>query len=336
MLWYNKKNYFFFPTIIHLFSFLLSISIIWVFSGLLVDAVDRVSKRFNKSGFTVAFFVLGFMTSISELSVMVNSTLNGTPQVSAGNLPGASLLLLLLIVPMLAVFANGIQLQTVLKKQQLALALGVVALPVLCLADGVVTSIEGIFCLGAYGVLLYFIRKIKQDDVPAVLQGVEYELLHKKHAHMKDMSIIIGGALAIFLSGHVLVDEVVYFSESLGVPSSIIALLVLSIGTNIPEIVIAIRSLRKHHADIAFGDYMGSSVANTLIFGMLSIFNGVFRVESSEFITTALFTIVGFSLLFLLSQSGKCLSRKEGIGLLGVYALFVLSQAGLFVYFFIK
>lgn len=298
-----------------------------------MDAVDRVSKRLNKSGFTVAFFVLGFMTSISELSVMVNSTLNNTPQVSAGNLPGASLVLLVLIVPLLAVLGNGIQLQTVLKKQQLALALGVVALPVLCLADGVVTRIEGVFCLAAYGVLLYFIRKIKQDAVPEVLQNIEYELVHKKHAHFKDISIILGGALAIFLSGHVLVEEVVYFSGYLGVPSSIIALLILSIGTNIPEIVIAVRSLRKHHADIAFGDYMGSSVANTLIFGVLSIFNGAFHVESSEFITTALFTILSFSLLFLFAQSGQCLSRKEGFGLLGVYALFVLSQAGLLVYF---
>ncbi|MFN7160740.1 MAG: sodium:calcium antiporter [Candidatus Gracilibacteria bacterium] len=172
--------------------------------------------------------------------------------------------------------------------------------------------------------------------MPEVLQDIEYELVHKKHAHFKDIGIIIGGALAIFLSGHILVEEVVYFSEYFGVPSSIIALLVLSIGTNIPEIVIAVRSMRKHRADIAFGDYMGSSVANTLLFGALSLLNGTFIVESSEFITTALFTILSFSLLFLFAQSAQCLSRKEGFGLLGIYALFVLSQAGLFIYFIVQ
>lgn len=312
---------------LHFIYFLVSACVIWFFSGLLVDSVDHVAKRFHKSGFTVAFFVLGFMTSISELSVMVNSTLNGSPQVSAGNLPGASLVILLLIVPLLAILGNGVQLINSLQKHHFAMTLAIIALPALFLADGNVSILEGIFCILMYGILLYFIKSAKTGDIPELVEEVEKELLQKKHATQRDILIIIGGALAIFLAGHVLVEESVYLSSAFSIPSSIVGLLVLSIGTNVPEIVIALRSFRKNHLDIAFGDYMGSAVTNTLIFGLLSITNGNFSVEPTEFQFTFLFMLVSFCMLFFFAKSQNKLSRKEGSIILGLYVLFILIQS---------
>jgi len=110
----------------HIILFLTSIGIVWFFSGLIVDAIDRMAARFHKSSFTVAFFVLGFLTSISEFSVMVNSTLAGAPQISAGNLSGASFIILLFIIPLLAIIGNGIQVKNTLPKKHLALVLAVI------------------------------------------------------------------------------------------------------------------------------------------------------------------------------------------------------------------
>ncbi len=313
--------------LIHLLYFCASACVIWFFSGLVVDSVDRVAKRFNKSGFTVAFFVLGFMTSISVLSVMVNSTLNGTPQVSAGNLPGASLVLLLFIVPLLAILGNGLQLTHSLQKHHFAMALMMVILPSLFLADGTVDIFEGIFCILMYLVLVYFIRKAKVKDVPEILEEVEKELLQKKNTTPKDIATIACGALAIFLAGHTLVEESVSISNMFGIPSSIIGLLILSIGTNVPEIVIAVRSYKKQHLDIAFGDYMGSAVSNTLIFGLLSVTNGRFTVEAKEFQYTFFFMLISFCLLFYFSRTHNKLSRTEGYIILGMYVLFVIVQS---------
>jgi len=313
--------------LLHFLYFAVSACVIWFFSGLLVDSVDRVAKRFHKSGFTVAFFVLGFMTSISELSVMVNSTLNGAPQVSAGNLPGASLVILLLIVPLLAILGNGVQLINSFQKHHFAITLAIIALPALFLADGVVSIFEGIFCVLMYLILVYFIRSAKTGDVPELVEEVEKELLQKKHATRKDILTIVGGALAIFLAGHILVEESVYLSVAFSIPSSIIGLLILSIGTNVPEIVIAVRSFKKNHLDIAFGDYMGSAVTNTLIFGVLSIMNGNFSVEATEFQYTFFFMLISFTILFLFAKSQNKLTRKEGSIILGLYVLFVLIQS---------
>lgn len=311
---------------VNLLFFLLSIAVIWFFSGLLIDAVDRTAKRFNKSGFTVAFFVLGFMTSISEVSVMVNSTINQTPQVSAGNLTGATVVLLMFIIPLLAVIGNGLKLNNRLVHSHLALALVVIALPAFFLSDGLVTPLEGGFSLMGYMLLLYFIRKTKPETVPKVIEEVEKELILKNHPNIRDGMIILGGALAVFLAGHVLVDETVYFAELFQIPSSVIGLLILGLGTNLPEIIVAIRSVRKHHPEIAFGDYMGSALGNTIIFGFLAMVNGYFVVEPHEFLIALLFMAVAFPCLFFFARSQWKLTRVEGSILLGMYVLFLVVQ----------
>lgn len=311
--------------LLHLAYFLLSASVIWFFSGLLVDSVDRVAKRFHKNGFTVAFFVLGLMTSISEISVMVNSSLNQTPQVSAGNLSGASMVILFLIVPLLAIMNKGIGLSGSIRRPTLALSLVAIVLPALAMADGRVELYEGLLALASYLALLYFVRQVP-PTVSDVTTMVSEELTQHKHATLRDSMIILGGALAIFLAGHSLVEESVYFAQILGIPPSIVGLLLLSVGTNVPELVIAVRSIRKQHADIAFGDYMGSAVANTLIFGCLALISGPFAVEASEFGLSSGIMLVGLPLLYWFASSGFTLSRKEGSILLVVYICFVLAQ----------
>ncbi|MDD5470069.1 MAG: hypothetical protein PHO92_04715, partial [Candidatus Peribacteraceae bacterium] len=86
-------------TFLHLCLLFLAAAVIWLLSGMLINATDRVARRYKRPGFAVAFFVLGFLTSIGEMSVAFNSTMQGVPQVSAGNLIGGSIVMFFLIIP---------------------------------------------------------------------------------------------------------------------------------------------------------------------------------------------------------------------------------------------
>jgi len=310
----------------HLLLFLFSSAVIWFFSGLLIDSVDRVAKRINQTGFTVAFFVLGFLTSISEISVAVNSSLEHQPQISAGNLVGASLVILMLIVPLLAIANNGISLKHTISRKNMALALGVIMLPPLFVMDGVVSRAEGIIILMFYSILIFSIRK--KNSILQTIELVDEDLLNKKHTNKTDAVKILLGAMFIFGAGHILVSEGIFFSSLLGAPSSLIGLVALSIGTNVPEIVIAVRSILKNHAEIAFGDYLGSAVANTPIFGLLALFNGKFSVEPNEFLITCLLMGLGLVLFYIYAGSKNTISKKEGFVLLYVYIIFFIIQTG--------
>ena len=309
--------------VVHISTFLISAAVIWFFAGLLIGAVDRIAKRFHKNDFTVAFFVLGFLTSISEISVAVNSGLNNVPQVSVGNLVGASFVLLLFVVPIIAIAGNGVELKNTLSRRNLLYALGLVLLPALLIIDGDATRQDGLIILAAYITLLYLIRVEKGPLKDA--REVKDELLDKKRTAWDAAKIIVGAAL-IFLAGHFLVEETVFFANLLSVPSSLIGLILLSIGTNIPEIAIGFKAILKKHKDVALGDYLGSAVTNVPIFGILAITNGPFRMEASEFVVATILMVAGLATFYIFAGSKKQISRREGTILLVFYAVFLAVQ----------
>lgn len=302
--------------------FLLSLSVLWFFAGMLLNSVGRLAGRLCTSGFGTAFFVLGALTSVSEISVAINAGVGGVPGVSAGNLAGASFVIILLIIPFLAVAGNGMSIKGLVSKETLVFTLLVILLPVLLLADGRVTMLEGGFAILAYLALAYSIRNRpegKESNVCEMTEGGRRELY-------LDIAKILVGAAAVFIASHFLVAESVAVATYLSVPASLLGLLLLSIGTNIPEIVIAIRAVLEKQKDIAFGDYLGSAAANVPIFGALALFTGGFMVESSQFVGTALLMFAGFVLFYIFARTKAELSRREGTILLLFYAGFVLVQ----------
>ncbi|MDD3897310.1 MAG: sodium:calcium antiporter [Candidatus Peribacteraceae bacterium] len=316
-------------TFFHLCLFFLAAAVIWLLSGMLINATDRVAKRYQRPGFAVAFFVLGFLTSIGEMSVAFNSTVQRVPQVSAGNLVGGAIVIFFLIIPLLAIIGNGFETTKALRPRNLAFLLLIVLLPSFFCIDGDLSRSEGIVMLLLYVTLIFLLQKKHPSEEvarDAVVQ-VGAELTSHRRATAFDISKIAFGAVVIFISGKVLVDEAVYFAELLQVPLSFIGLLLLAIGTNIPELVIAVRGVLGRHKDIAFGDYLGSAAANTLLIGLLAIVNGSFILERSEFIPAFLLMGVGFTLFFIFARTKAFLSRWEGWVLFLLYIVFMVFQS---------
>lgn len=308
---------------VHILLFLFSSAVIWFFAGILVESVNRIALKFHRTGFTVAFFVLGFLTSISELAVAVNSVLEEAPQISAGNLAGASFVILLFLIPFLAVIGNGIGVQHTLSQRNLLFALLAILLPIGAAIDGSVTRGEGVLALLVYITLLFAIRG--QKDSLKTTATIEKHLGSEINAWTDILKVVIGGAF-IFIAGHFLVEQAIYFAEILDVPRSIVGLILLSVGTNVPEIVLAARAIRGNHRDIAFGNYVGSAAANTLVFGILAVLSGTFRVEASVFLATGTLMLAGLTAFFFFAQSNHRISRPEGAILLLFYGAFLVFQ----------
>src|SRR4030042_5741949 len=91
-------------------SYFLSFFVIWYGAGLIISAVDKISKKSNISKFAVSFFILGLLTSTPELAVGINSIADHDPEIFVGNLLGGIIVIFLLIVPILAIMGNGIKL----------------------------------------------------------------------------------------------------------------------------------------------------------------------------------------------------------------------------------
>jgi len=94
--------------------------------------------------------------------------------------------------------------------------------------------------------------------------------------------LILGVALLAF-SAEKAVEHSVSIASALGMSPLMIGLIIVSLGTDMPEIVTSIFSSVLGHGDIVVGDAFGSVLAQmTLILGLLPFIGGAFRVKRDE------------------------------------------------------
>lgn len=299
-----------------------SFFVIWYCSGIIIKSVENLAQRLKISPFAMSFFVLGMLTSIPEFSIGINSIINDTPDIFVGNLLGSSLIIFIFIIPLLAVFGGGVKLVHQLSENNLIFSLLVVAAPVFLIADNVLTRTEGVFLILIYFILFYFIEK--KHGLTTIIQKEEKKIFSKHF--FEDIVELLLVSTIIFLASRYIVTETEYFSSLLNISQFLISIIVLSIGTNLPEISLTIKAIVSKKNEVALGDYLGSAAANSLLFGLFTLFNGK-RVNISVYSFRILFlTLFGLGVFYIFSRSKNNISKHEGKILLLIYILFIVLQ----------
>lgn len=298
----------------------LSFISLWLGSGMTITSLEKISTKLRASSFSVSFLLLGILTSLSETSVGINSVIDNEPQLSIGNLIGASIVILLFIIPLLAIINNGLKVEFEDSSKHLPIALAVIAAPTFLVLDKNVNFIDSVILIVSFVTLSFLIQKRNN-----ILTLIEETVFHPNVSFYKHIFRIILGAIIIFISGKVLVDQTLVVAEALKISTFILGLLIISIGTNIPELSVLLVSVLRHKKQIALGDYIGSAAFNTFLLGIIPVLYGNPIILTSGLKPNVLFLPLGALLLYYFTQNKK-LSRNNGIILLSIYIVFVLIE----------
>ena len=298
--------------------------VLWLGSGLIISAVEKASKVLKISTFALSFFVLGLLTSIPEIAVGVTSVVENDPRIFVGNLLGGVIVIFLLIIPVLAILGNGINLNHRMDKKGLLAAMIVSVAPALLVADKRVGMFEVVLMILLYISTLYIVQR-KQSLVEKI-ETIQTSLKTDGRTHIQNILKILVGLVIVFFGSEYIVKETLAFSEIIKVSPFLLSILVLSIGTNLPELFLAVRGIRKNKKDVAFGDYIGSASANTLIFGGLVFMNGGTVTLTNNFMQSLIFIIIALTCFYFFARSKSTISRKEGIVLVLIYICFVALE----------
>ncbi len=145
---------------------------------------------------------------------------------------------------------------------------------------------------------------------------------------------LVLGAAVIAIGATLLVDNGTIIAEKLGVPSSVIALTFVALGTSLPELVTAITSLVKGHSALSLGNIIGANIFNLVLVSGASVAISPFEVPAEKLVgglnaslvvdIPVMFAVMALMTLPALFR-GK-LSRWQGVTLLGIYAAFCVFQ----------
>lgn len=145
---------------------------------------------------------------------------------------------------------------------------------------------------------------------------------------------LVLGAFIIAIGATLLVDNGTIIAEKLGVPSSVIALTFVALGTSLPELVTAITALAKGHGALSLGNIIGANIFNLVLVSGVAITISPFSVPAEKLLfgmnSSLLLDIpvmLGVMALMTIPAIAKGkLARWQGIALLVIYSAFCICQ----------
>lgn len=295
--------------------------LVWIGAGLVVSTISELAKTWKLPAFIISFFLLGILTSLPEITISTIAIIDNDPVILAGNLLGGVIVMFLGIIPLLGIVGNGVRMPGQLNKYHLFMTLLIVAAPAFLTADQKLEKWEALLLIFLY-LSLFIMFSFKQSMFEKVKTGLSKR---KNNSLVFLLKIAMGIALLIGASNQI-VNSTIYFADYFKISPFFISLIVVALGTNIPEISIIFRSVLHKKKDIALADYLGSASANTLLLGVFTLLYGKTIELPNHFFQRFSFLFLGLVLFFFFARTKNTLSRKESFLLLTLYVGFILFE----------
>lgn len=277
--------------------------------------------------FIIAFFVMAFATSLPNLFVDLNAVFHGIPQLAFGDIIGGNLIDLTLVMAIAIFFSKGaISTESEMVQKSAIFTALIAVLPLLLVLDGKIDRIDGIILILAFIFYCFWLFSKKERFRKNYGNNNRHPVQDFKGFLLNLLKIIVFLVLFLAASQAVIISAQ-FFSDKLGISLALVGILIVSLGNSFPEIFFSISAARKEKNWLVLGDLMGSViVCSTLVLGIVAIVSPFEINDFSPFLIARIFLIVGsiFALIFI--KSGRKITKREGIILLFVYVVFLLSE----------
>lgn len=301
--------------------FIAALTVLLFSANFFTRSAIQLGAYFKLPSFVIGVFIVGIGTSLPELISAVISVVSETSEIVPGNIIGANISNLLLITGVVALISkNDLNLGSKYLAIDLHYLIGAFFLFTMLAIDGQITWVESLFPLAAFMVYCYYLIKSgNTDDITLQQEALQ-------QFPWVDSALILVASAGIYFGAEYTVSALGNIAGSLGVPASVIALTLLSLGTTLPELTVNITAIRNKQAELAIGNILGSTVFNTFFIPSVASFFGVIQVPQN-LLGFALPVMLGAGVFFYLLTQDKKISKWEGLLFLVLYAFFIYKTA---------
>lgn len=311
--------------IFYILIFVVSFIFLAKSGGLLVRSLTHLARLFNISEFSIAFILMSFATSIPELFVGISSGISGIPNFSFGNILGANLINITLIIGLIAIFNKGLSIGSKISQKNFKIVFLIAFLPIFLAIDGVISRWDGLILLLSF--IIYIIRLIEEKEYfSKVLNGIKFnsETLNRT---FKNLGLLFLGIFILLASSAVLVWSGKIMANAVGMGIMLFGIIFVAIGTTLPELAFGVRATMLKHESMAIGNSIGSVAFNSaFIVGLVSLIKPIHIQSVSSFLIISIFLFLGLLLFNVFVYTKSRISRRESAILIIIYLLFLLTQ----------
>ncbi len=301
---------------------ILLFGLLGLFADIMITNFRILGERLRISVFALGL-VSGMLTSLPEFFIGLNAVLSDIPQVSFGNLMGGVMVLFGLISGLLIIAGNKISTTKLFQGKWLWAIGGFIVLPLFLATDGAVSSIDGLILIAFYILIINGLLSSRQQE--RALEHIPEED-QRRFPTKKVLAFAFSGIVGVVVVAHYVITVTLDLAKGYDLPLFFTGLIIFAVGTNLPELSVSLTAWKAGMKRLGLGNVLGSAFTNALVVGVLAQLKPiVIRTSPSFWIFFVIFLILVF-LYIAFGLSGHKYTRREGIVLLALYVVFLLSE----------
>lgn len=291
-------------------------------ADLFVDGIASTANNLKIPKLIISLSIVAFGTSTPELFISFRSLLSGNNDIVFANVVGSTIVNSMLVLGV-ASMIRPMRIKSETIKRQLPIHFAIILFFSLLLLDrtfdnkiNTITRGDALILFTIFVYFLIYIIKFNKS------QNKE-KMVEKPRWHLPK-SIIIGliGLAFIAAGSELAVNSCVNIANYLHVSQKIITMVILVIGTSMPELVMAITGVKKGEFDIIVGNIIGTNIFNIgfVLALPIIIFGGVSTL-SFHLSDMFIMTVAGF-ILYLFAYDDRKIDKAEGAIMLTIFLIY--------------
>lgn len=313
----------------YILIFLISFKLLYLASIWVVGGMVKIGRFLGWQEFTVAFFVMAAAASLPNLFLGITSAMNNIPELSFGDVMGNNIVAITVAVAAAVFFAPQKEIAVESKTVKTTSLFTMVAaiLPVILIADGVISRIDGILLLALFASYLNWLF-LKGRRFSKIYNHTELSI--HQHGGMKSFlrtaTKVFLGIILTLIAAQIVASSSLLLSKKFGLPLMFIGILATGLGNALPEIYFAITSARMGKTSLILGNLMGAVIIPaTLVLGVVALIQPIKSADILPVTISRVFLIAAALFFFLFVKTDKKITRRESMFLLLLYVLFVVA-----------
>lgn len=249
--------------------FLVGLALIVKGGDWFLDGAVWIAETTGVPRFIIGATIVSLATTLPELTVSVTGVLQGEVDLAVGNAVGSVTANLGLILGISIVCIPSAVNRKQFDLKALLMVTGALLLFLLC-RNGVLPVLPGLLLFVVFAV---YLANNVADARSSMAEGRDKPKRRTTSHRLMFMKLglFVAGIAAIVTGSRLLIDYGSELALLLGVPSSIIGVTMVAIGTSLPELVTTLTAIAKKESSMSVGNIIGANVIDlTLILPVCS------------------------------------------------------------------
>lgn len=310
--------------IFYIFLFIAGLVLVLQGGNYFVDSSVSIARQLKIPRIVIGGTIVSLATTAPEFVVSTTASYMGDSGIALGNALGSAIANIGLIVSVSAILAPIVI--DVADFRRRAIWMLVSAALVFLFSWDLEISHQG-------GIILLILATLylSLNALRAVLERKQNRTPDENSSAEDNISI--GKLLLMFLFGvglvivgsKLLVNSSIEIAKALKIPSIIIGMTVVAVGTSLPELVTAITSAKKKVADLAVGNILGANILNlALITGASAVINPLSLNLIDRYYAFSWLFIMIIGMMIIFWKKGE-MQKKAGYIMLSLYVIYNLG-----------